>query len=241
MKFNFNELLSSLLAAGLLLAAAGPARACLICEDKSHDGEEVLRHLVAEKGEEAIPQLREIVLCEHPEHQPQKILAIETLAAYGDEESVPLLKKLVLELRNPASLSAFGMPNPEAEIRAAAARALRQLEAGGIAPILFADWSSLSPDRRRELPRLIGELAEPETRSMLEEIIRNGTDRETVFQAIIQMRRLGGREQVEVVRERLDQWEEEYARLIQEGKSNRNLYRRINYARRTIRLIGSRR
>jgi len=136
----------------LAMAGAGQVLACIMCEDVPDPGEEKLRAQIKAQGKEIIPQLREIVSCDHKEHQSQKMLAIETLARFQDDGSVPILKKMVLEIINPASLSPFGLVSPESECRVGAARALRELEVMGVATEIFADWKDMPLERRQELP-----------------------------------------------------------------------------------------
>jgi len=227
-----------LLVAGLL--AAAPAGACMFCASESDPGVKTLLERIEKEGETMVPVLREIAACPNPGHEPARVCAIGALADFGDRESISFLRSLVFELLDPEVEGNYGPWTPDASVRAAAARALSRLEVGGLNQKLFSAWRDLPPPRRRELPRLIGELREGSA-VLLAEIVREESDRETVFQAVIQLRRCGSRAQLGVLRDLQERWKNECARPTENGREDRYLSQQREYLGKTIRGLEVRR
>jgi len=223
----------------LLLYSAGPAGACLICEDVSSAAEEKLAEWVAETGAAAVPQLREILLCRENRDLRSKVVAARELGRLGDAGSADLLEGVVLEILNPDSAYEFGISTPAHALRFQAARSLVSLRSATNGERLWAERSALSHRRQEELPALLYALRTPELEEKLVELL-DSPFRATVFQAIVELRRSGGRRAAAAVERTVSLWKRE----LEEGSAGDirapDLRKMIRYGEGTIRVLRGR-
>ncbi len=223
----------------LALCSAGPAGACLICEDVPSAAEERLTGWVAETGAAAVPQLREILLCRENRDLRSKVIAARKLGRLGDDGSADLLEGVVLEILDPDSSYEFGVSTSAHALRFQAARSLMSLRSAKAGQRIWAERTALPPRRQEELPALLYALRTPELEEKLVEML-DSPFRATVFQAIVELRRSGDRRAAAPVERTVSLWKKE----LEEGSAgdirDPDLRKMIRYGEGTIRVLRGR-
>ncbi len=223
----------------LALYSAGPAGACLICEDVTSAAEESLSEWVAETGAAAVPRLREILLCRENRDLRIKIVAARELGRLGDFESADLLERTVLEIINPDPGGEFGVFTPGHALRFQAARSLVSLRPSPAGEMIWRERENLSPRRQEELPALLFALQTPRLGEKLVEML-DFPSRGTVFQALVELRRSGDSRAAAAVEKTLSRWKQELGDGPIRDIREPDLRKMIRYGEGTLRVLRGR-
>lgn len=175
------------------LPFATAALACPICTEELAPTDPRVNGLVSRiesEGPAVIPELRR--LAADPTEGPViRTVAVRHLGIFGDRDSIPALRAIVLEIVNPESKESFGPGGRGSGMRAAAAGALGAMGEPGPAEALWSGWAGLELARQLEIPRLLSELRDPQAQERQIAMLRETGDFDLVIQLLIELRRTG--------------------------------------------------
>ncbi len=225
----------------LLLFSASPARACPVCLE-ALGGENprlvALLERIEKSGEASIPELRALAADPGAETDLRTV-ATRHLGYFGDRESLSHFREIVLEILNPDSELTFGQGSPTSVLRDAAAEALGVMDEVDVADLVWAGWDELSPSRRIEVPRLLGQLRDPRAQQRQVEILRAADCDALALMVIVELRRTGTSSAVPAIEERREVWIRRAAGT-EDLHHRRDFNRLARYAEGTIRALRSR-
>ena len=219
-----------------VLLLARPAGACIICHDIQTSGEKKVEDLVQEKGKGAIPELREILTCDDSTHLRAKMIAARELGRLRDRDSIPILKRIVLEIIEAETSSPFAVITLEQSLREIAATSLHQMGVDGIGEEIWRNWRELPLERLEGLPRILYSLQTPGLEDKLLQLLDAYDNEALDFQVVLELRRSGTSRSIPAIKKVLARWEEELSSCREPGR-RRYLGRLIRYNRNTIRAL----
>lgn len=218
------------------LAFTRPAVACIICHDITTSGEKKVQDLVREKGKGSFPELREILTCDDSAHLRAKIVAARELGRLEDRDSIPILKRIVLEIIAADTSSPFAVITLEQSLREVAATSLHQMGVDGIGEEIWRNWRELPLERLEGLPRVLYSLQTPGLEDKLLQLLDAYDNEPLNFQVVLELRRSGTARSIPAIEQVLARWEKELSSCREPGR-RRYLGRLIRYNRNTIQAL----
>lgn len=215
---------------------ARPIEACIICHDITTSGEKKVQDLVREKGPEAGPELRRILSCPENTDLRTKMVVARELGRLRDRESIPILKRIVLEIIEADTSSPFAVITLEQSLREIAAASLRQMEVTGVGEEIWRNWRELPLERLEGLPRVLYSLQTPGLEDKLLQLLDAYDNEALDFQVLLELRRSGTSRSIPAIKKVLARWEEELSRCREPGR-RRSLGRFIRYTKNTIQAL----
>ncbi len=225
----------------ILLTFAPDTAACPVCSEELAGANPRVTALVSrieDQGRDSIPELRKLA-ADPAEDKALRTVAARHLGTFGDRESVPALRAIVLEVVDPEAEGPFGPGGPGPGLRVAAAGALGTMGESGPAQLIWSGWEELSLPRQFEIPRILSELGDPRALERQLEILERTSDYGLAFQVILELRRTGTSAAIPAVEKWLNKWRSA-AEAEEDPHRRRELNRIIRYAEGTIRALGRR-